>query len=375
MSTGDCQQNDYCGYTLASWQSSQAMGICIPMVADMNMCLASPAQSCNAHTDCRQPAFSYCEKKQCVGTGIPGTASECKASNSGQKGNQTGGDKSNDTLTNTLKYAGIGIGSVAFLGLCFAVVRWRSNKKKRSRKVPDFADVDYGMSTTTARAKSQRRQQQHQSEPRSSLGAAGAGEGQAYPFSNRPAAGAGAAAATAAGGDQDGFYNDQYYDDSYAQHNNKGGYDNYGNQGGYDNYGYGQQGQYGYDQQGYDQQGYDQQGYDQQGYYKEENAGYDGYDQHGNYIGTGVAGADQTGYYGQQGYDYSQQQQDYQYPATSGVAGAVDATAAVATTSGASAAGAAASGVAYPAATAAVSPRRNGGAEMMSSEQDYGRHY
>ncbi|KAF9912820.1 hypothetical protein EC991_008686 [Linnemannia zychae] len=375
LSTGDCQQNEYCGYTLQSYQSSPAMGICITMVQGFGLCRASPAQSCAAHSDCRQPAFSFCSSdiKQCVGTGVPGTASECKDGNNGQSGNKTGGDKSSDTLTNTLKYAGIGIGSVAFLGLCFAVVRWRSNKKKRSRKMPDFSDVDYGMSTTAARSKSHRRQQR-QSEPRSSLGAAGAGEGQAYPFSNRPAAGAGAGAVAGAG-DQDGYYNDQYYDDSYAQHNNKGGYDNYGNQG-YDNYGYGQQGQYGYDQQGYDQQGYDQQGYDQQGYYKEENTAYEGYDQHGNYVGTGVAGADQTGFYDQQGYDYSQQQhQDYQYPAASG---APDATAAVATTPGAgagAAAGAVASGVAYPAATAAVSPRRNGGAEMMSSEQDYGRHY
>ncbi|KAG0247982.1 hypothetical protein BGZ95_008275, partial [Linnemannia exigua] len=241
VSTGDCQQNQFCGFTADSWKSSQTMGICLQVTDSTNLCLASPAQSCKAHTDCRQPAFSYCDGKQqqCAGTGIPGTASECKGGNANANaGNQTGngGDNSSDTLHNTLKYAGIGIGSVAFLGLCFAVVRWRSNKKKRSRKMPDFADVDYGMSTSAARSKSHRRQQQHMSEPRSSLGgAAGAGEGQAYPFSNRPAM-AGAGAAAVAGGDQDGFYNDQYYDDSYAQHGNKGGYDNYGNQGGYDNY-------------------------------------------------------------------------------------------------------------------------------------------
>ncbi|KAF9120259.1 hypothetical protein BG015_006106 [Linnemannia schmuckeri] len=275
-------------------------------------------------------------------------------------GNQSSSnDKSNDKLTSTLKYAGIGIGAVAFLGLVFAVVRWRSNKKKRSRKMPDFADVDYGMSTTTGRSKSHR--QQRQSEPRSSLGGEG---GQSYPFSNRPAiagaaavgVGAGALAAGAATGDQD-YYNDQYYDDGYAQHS-KAGYDNYGNQnGGYDNYGYGQQ--------GYDQ-GYDQQGYDQQGYYKEAGAagGYEGYDQHGNYIG------DQQGYYDQQGYDYSQQhQQDYQYPAATGVdaSGSVVASGVGASTSAAMDG----SAVAYPAEAAAVSPRRNGGAEMMS-EKDFG---
>lgn len=343
------------------------------------MCIASPVQPCTSQSQCNRLGFGYCDigrSNNCAGTGIPNTPDACIQGAPVGSGNQTS-DNSDDKLKSTLKYAGIGIGVVAFLGLVFAVVRWRSNKKKRSRKMPDFADVDYGMSTTTARSKSLR---QRQAEPSSSAGGDG---GQSYPFSNRPAvvgaaavgAGAGALAAGAATNDQD-YYNEQYYDDGYAQQN-KGGYDNYGNQnGGYDNYGYGQGG---YDQ-GYDQQGYDQQGYDQQGYYKEAGAtaGYDGYDQHGNYIG------DQTGYYDQQGYDYSQQhQQDYQYPSTSGAdaSGAI-----VASGVGASAATGAmdGSGVAYPAEVAAVSPRRNGGAEMMS-EQDfgnsanggagYGRHY
>lgn len=342
------------------------------------MCVASPVQACLAHKDCRTSGFTFCHEQKCVGTGIPGTALECRADGSlagGGSQNPSNKNDSSDKLKSTLTYAGIGIGAVAFLGLLFAVVRWRSNKKKRSRQMPDFADVDYGMSTTTARSKSHRLHQR-QSEPRSSLGANG--EGQTYPFSNRPAVIAGAAAVGAGGAmaagaavnDQD-YYNDQYYDDSYAQHS-KGGYDDgYGNQngGGYDNYGYGQG--------GYDQ-GYDQQGYDQQGYYKEAGGaagGYDGYDQHGNYVG------DQNGYYDQQGYDYSQQHQDYQYPTTSGA----DASGAV-VTGGVGAVGAGAmngSGVAYPAEVAAVSPRRNGGAEMMS-EQDfgnsaggagYGRHY
>lgn len=344
---------------------STVMGYCLPMTAGMQMCLASPAQPCTSHDQCNKLGFGYCDSgagksQSCAGTGVPNTADECRSGVLVGGGSQSSsGDNSNDKLTSTLKYAGIGIGAVAFLGLVFAVVRWRSNKKKRSRKMPDFADVDYGMSTTAARSKSHR---QRQAEPRSSVGGDG---GQSYPFSNRPAiagaaavgVGAGALAAGAATGDQD-YYNDQYYDDGYAQHS-KGGYDNYGNQnGGYDNYGYGQG--------GYDQ-GYDQQGYDQQGYYKEAGAAgaYDGYDQHGNYIG------DQTGYYDQQGYDYSQQhQQDYQYPSTSGA----DASgAAVASSAGAGAAVGAmdGSGVAYPAEVAAVSPRRNGGAEMMS-EQDFG---
>ncbi|KAG0280683.1 hypothetical protein BGZ96_001464 [Linnemannia gamsii] len=365
VTTADCQVNEYCGFSNETANLPQATGYCLAMVSRMPMCNASPVQACVGHADCRIKGFGYCFEQKCAGTGIPGTALECREGSlvGGGDQNTPGKDDSKGSLTKTLTYAGIGIGSVAFLGLVFAVVRWRSNKKKRSRKMPDFADVDYGMSTTAARSKSQR--QQRQSEPRSSLGGNG-GEGQAYPFSNRPAMMAGAAAAGAGGAmaagavaanDQD-YYNEQYYDDGYAQHS-KSGYDNgYGDQsgGGYDNYGYGQG--------GYDQ-GYDQQGYDQQGYYKEAGGavggavgGYEGYDQHGNYIG------DQNGgYYDQQGYDYSQQQQDYQYPATSG-AGA----------SGAIVAGAGAmdgSGVAYPAEVAAVSPRRNGGVEMMP-EQDFG---
>ncbi|KAI1317195.1 hypothetical protein EDD11_008887 [Mortierella claussenii] len=314
MSSDSCPINQIC--TLQ--QSNGVTGYCQVITNGLEICAASPVISCTSHKDCTNPEFSFCgtnsaKQMVCSGLGRPGTATECKGGSG--IGTGSGNDSGGSSLTNTLKYAGIGVGSVALLGVVFALVRWRRNKNRSNK--PDFADFDYGLS-------------HRRSEPRSSLGAtaalsasgagAGAGAEQSYPFSNRPNARTTAAAANA---DQDGYYDDQYYDDSYAQNMHPmtgmagGGvkmqqdqyYDpSYDPQ--YDQ-GYG-----GYGQQGYGpQQGYGQQGYDQQ-YYQNG-----GYDQHGNYIG------DASGYYdpnqmnGNTGYESYSKDEHYS-PANATVAAA-----------------------------------------------------
>ncbi|KAF9918318.1 hypothetical protein BX616_009424 [Lobosporangium transversale] len=289
MSSDSCPVNHIC----ALQNATSTTGYCQVMSQGLSVCVANPATPCESHKDCNNPEYSYCgleettKKRVCSGLGRPGTASECKRSAGG--GNTTKGDDG-DKLSNTLKYAGIGVGSVALLAIMFALVRWRRNKSRS--KAPNFSELDYGMS-------------RRRSEPRSSLGAAAAGAAasggeQPYPFSNRP----NARTATATAG-QDGFYDDQYYDDSYANMHPmagmaggavKGQQDHYYDQSYDPNYdqAYAQHGGYGqqsYDQQGYDQQGYGQQGYDQQ--YDQQYYQNGGYDQQGNY----------GGYYDSNGYD------------------------------------------------------------------------
>ncbi|KAF9187140.1 hypothetical protein BGZ51_001522 [Haplosporangium sp. Z 767] len=298
MSTSQCAVNQLCAL-----QSNQAAtGICQTMVG--KLCLSNPVVKCQTNADCNDPAFSYCYteestgEKTCAGLGRPGTKTECN----GQNNPVTPTPKSsNDTVTTTLKYAGIAVGSVALLGIIFALVRWQRNKNRS--KVPEFAEIDYGMST---------RHRSHRSEPRSSIGAAAVGAGvgagagaaaateQPYPFSSRPHAGGIPA--------QDGYYDDQYYDDQYAQNMHPMAGMAGGNT-------FKEQQYYGHYNDGYDQQAYDQQAYDQQ-YYKEAAAYNGGYDQHGNYVGDGV-------YYDNGNYNYGDQQQQQPYanqalPATSG---------------------------------------------------------
>ncbi|KAF9573635.1 hypothetical protein EC968_008272 [Mortierella alpina] len=294
MSSAQCGENQLCAY-----QTKGAItGYCQAMVG--SLCRSNPVIPCQSNAQCNDPAYSYCaapnEKeplnKICTGLGMPGTDTQC-GGNGTSGGSNNGGGGSNSSLTNTLKYAGIAVGSVALLGIIFALVRWQRNKRRST--IPDFSEIDYGMSN------------RH----RSSVGAAavvsgsgGAGAGgaeQSYPFSNRPNAG------TAAGtNDQDGFYDDQYYDDQYAQnmHPMAGMA-----AGGINNKIQTSQDQY-YDQYAtnnhYDPQ--QQQAYDEQ-YYKEA-AAYGGYDQHGNYVGDGTY-YDNNAAYG----DYGTQQQQQQYGA------------------------------------------------------------
>ncbi|KAG0245734.1 hypothetical protein BGX31_006408, partial [Mortierella sp. GBA43] len=270
--------------------STATTGVCQAMNQTQGMCSANPPVACRNHADCSDPAFSYCVTDStgsfCSGLGRPGTASACDLN-----GNSTrpvtppkgGGDDNN--VTKTLMYAGIAVGSVALLGIVFAMVRWRRNRSRS--KMPDFAEIDYGMSNR----RSQRRS--------TAAGASGGGD-QPYPFTNRPNANANQNAHA----QQDEYYDDQYYDESYAQNmhpmggmaggaakgqEDQGYYDNsYNNNNNNNNYGYDQ----GYAQEGY-QQGYNQQGYDQQGYGYDQQ-GYDqyyngGYDQHGNYTGDNGA--------------------------------------------------------------------------------------
>ncbi|KAF9280788.1 hypothetical protein BGZ68_007015 [Mortierella alpina] len=288
MSSSQCGANQLCAY-----QSQGAItGYCQAMVG--SLCRSNPAIPCESSAQCNNPAFSYCVapnvqeplNKICTGLGMPGTDTQCNANGT------TGGPSSgsgNSSLTNTLKYAGIAVGSVALLGIIFALVRWQRNKRRST--IPDFSEIDYGMSN------------RHRSSAGAAAvvggsGAAGGGAEQSYPFSNRP----NAATTGAAAGDQDGFYDDQYYDDQYAQNMHPmagmaaGGIkqqDQY-----YDQYGSNNH----YDQQ---QQGYTQQAYDEQ-YYKEA-AAYGGYDQQGNYVGDGTY-YDNNAAYGDYG---AQQQQQY----------------------------------------------------------------
>ncbi|KAF9203924.1 hypothetical protein BGZ49_005896 [Haplosporangium sp. Z 27] len=291
-----CTSSTTCpaGQICALLSATAVTGNCQVLTEGEKLCASQPLIPCVSNSDCTNLEYSYCAAYKgnnvCSGLGRPGTASECLQSGSGSGG--SGNDQS--SLMPTLKYAGIGVGSVAALGIIFALVRCRRNRNRS--KMPDFAAVNYGMTN------------RRRSEPRTSAVATAAavtstGE-QGYPFSNRPG-GRNAAAAV----EQDAYYDDQYYNDSYDPNYAQQGYGQHGyNQQGYDQQGYDQQGynQYGYDQQGYNQQGYDQYGYSQQGhdqqgydqYYKEESYPNGGYDQNGNYVGDGAYyNSNQTGGY------------------------------------------------------------------------------
>jgi len=284
MSTANCQENQLCAYA----PGNVVTGICQNLLPGQTLCVENPLQPCTIHADCRTPAFSYCgldktsNSMVCTGLGTPGTSTAC---------NGSGGSNTSDkgsSLTKTLEYAGIALGCVVVLALSFFLVRWKKNRNRS--KMPDFDQIDYGMSN------------RRRSEPRSSLGAANALSGgggraseQTYPFSSRPHAGIN----TAAADDQDVYYDDQYYADpnmAYSQNMHPMA----GMAGGAavkDPY------YTGHDQ--YDPNSYDQNGYAyDQAYYKET---YGDYDQHGNYIGAD-AGAGAGGFYDNSGYgDYSQQ--------------------------------------------------------------------
>jgi hypothetical protein len=292
MSTANCGPNQVCGYTL----TSLIVGICQNLVAGQSLCVPQNPTTCTGHADCQSPAYSYCavdktsNTKYCTGLGIPGTASAC---DSGNNSGSNSGEKSGSSLTKTLEYAGIAVGCVVVLAISFFVVRW--NKNRSRSKMPDFDQMDYGMTS------------RRRSEPRSSMGASNALGGgarvseQAYPFSSRPHAGIN----TAAANDQDVYYDDQYYEDPNMVYGGQNMHAMAGMAGGAamkDAY------YAGHDQ--YDPNSYDQNGYAyDQAYYKET---YGEYDQHGNYIG-GVATGGTDGFYDNVGYtEYDQQPLDHQ---------------------------------------------------------------
>ncbi|KAF9577810.1 hypothetical protein BGW38_006740, partial [Lunasporangiospora selenospora] len=276
MSTANCAKNQICALPY----NGSVTGICRPMVT--TVCASNPEVTCQVDNDCQNPAYSYCGLKPnsttkiCSGLGVPDSETACTNGGLPTNNGKTE-EKDNGGLMNTLKYAGIAVGGVAVLGILFALVRCQRNRKKS--KVPDFSEIDYGMS-------------HHRSEPRQSLGAAAvtsSGDNQTYPFSGRPHA-------QGTAGAQDNYYDESYYDESYAQNmhpmtgiNGAAAKDQYYDQYGYNAEQYGQQ--QGYDQQAYDQQAYGQQGYGQQGY----GQGYDEY-----YAGNQKEGYGNGGAYAQQ---------------------------------------------------------------------------
>ncbi|KAF9965402.1 hypothetical protein BGZ65_000759, partial [Modicella reniformis] len=83
----------------------------------------------------------------CSGLGRPGTATECDLNNKeNNNNNNSSKNKEDNSVVDTLKYAGIGVGSVALLGVIFAMVRWRRNRNRS--KMPDFSEIDYGLSNS-----------------------------------------------------------------------------------------------------------------------------------------------------------------------------------------------------------------------------------
>ncbi|KAF9150861.1 hypothetical protein BG015_007316 [Linnemannia schmuckeri] len=207
-----CANSDACGGLLcALTPTSATAGTCQPM--PQNICHAQPPQTCTKSSDCGV-AYSYCMDNKgtmmCVGLGTPGAADYCPNVS-------PGGNDDSESLTPTIKYAGIAVGCVAALGLLFAGVRWQ--RRRQRSKVPEnmFGEIDYGMTDRSA--------------PKSAE--------QNYPFSSRPHA---HGSDHAPSPPHDNGYDNQYYDDGYQkdqyygndQYNNNNQY--YGNQ--QDNYGY-----------------------------------------------------------------------------------------------------------------------------------------
>ncbi|KAG0366269.1 hypothetical protein BGZ54_005594 [Gamsiella multidivaricata] len=206
-----------------------------------NVCAAQPLQPCVTSADCLNVAFSYCAvfngSNVCTGTGIPGTDNECQQ------------PADNSSVMSTLKFAGIAVGSVAALGVAFALVRWQRRRQRSKMPAEMFGEMDYGAPKAV----------------------------ESYPFSSRPNA-HGNDHAPSPPGFNDGYDNhNQYYEEPVGYTNNmhagKMHQDQYHGHDQYDNnqyYGNGQKDDgYGYSQHG---------GQTNDGYY--DNTGYDEYPQH-----------------------------------------------------------------------------------------------
>ncbi|KAF9584807.1 hypothetical protein BGW38_005122 [Lunasporangiospora selenospora] len=207
-SSTQCPQGQLCAFPAAN---SPATCQTVPSL----LCEASPSVRCTTSAECTSIEYSYCATDNtgsfCVGIGTPGTATECKKNK---------GSADNSGLSSTIKYAGIGVGAVAALGMAFALVRWQRRRQRTKRAADMFSEIDYGMTDRT---------------PKVALS-----QDQGYSFAARE---------NAHGSEPSGYDNNHYGDNGYNQ--------GYGNNNYYDNQqnGYGGGGGNGggyYDNQGYD---------------------------------------------------------------------------------------------------------------------------
>ncbi|KAG0239133.1 hypothetical protein BGW41_007904 [Actinomortierella wolfii] len=280
---GPCSLTSHCASgQMCAWEGNN--GICKNIPNEL--CASQPRANCMTHDDCKDVAFSYCladetGRKICGGFGNSGNVTDCLGAGRVKKPEENNTNK-------VLMYAGIGVGSVAALAILFALVRWQRRRKRSRMPTSMFGEIDYGMSN-------------RHSGPRSSTGNAnlaggggGSGGDNEYPFSGRPNAAQ----------SNNGNYDDQYYDDSYAQnmHPMAGMAGGKVGEAGY------------YDQQGYNNNHYDP-NYDQ-GYY---NQGYDqGYNNAGGYNNGGGYNNNAGGFYDD---TYSAQAGYNQYDAKSTAVG------------------------------------------------------
>ncbi|KAG0083883.1 hypothetical protein BGZ93_001868 [Podila epicladia] len=223
-STADCVGGTLCQLTV----SGSTNGTC--GAPAKYYCKASTPQVCTAISECTNPAYSTCmddpepgaKRKVCVGLGDP-VLSPCP-----QDDPKAGGGGSGGNITQTLMYAGIGVGSVAAFAIVFALVRWQ--RRRQRSKMPEnmFGEVDYGMTDRSST----------KAEPYAFSSRAAAQGSDNYEDNYYQGGGGG-------GGGGGGYHKDQYYDDQNY------GHDGYGNGGGYGHGGHGHNDGY-YDNSGYD---------------------------------------------------------------------------------------------------------------------------
>ncbi|KAG0258643.1 hypothetical protein BG011_003169 [Mortierella polycephala] len=234
LTDGACVNSSTCadGLICALAATNGTTGTCIPMRQDQRICISNPVRTCITSADCNAE-FSMCARDNgqmvCAGNGNPGTPSACDPSKASQ------GDGG---VASTLKYAGIGVGSVAALAVAFALVRWQRRSQRSKTSANMFEEVDYGMTDRPPKSAEQN-----------------------YPFSSRPNAHGNDNAPSPHNMDY-GYDNNQYYEEPIGYTNNK---DQYYGQDQY--YGNNKDGGYGYDQRGGQGEFYN-------------NAGYDNYQQH-----------------------------------------------------------------------------------------------
>ncbi|KAF9392533.1 hypothetical protein CPB97_000615 [Podila verticillata] len=220
LSSADCANGLLCQLAV----SGSPTGVCGPMPVRF-FCKPTPPQVCVTTAECRNPAYSICRPSPdnsgnqtiCVGLGDP-VLSPCTQD----------APNSDDGITNTLKYAGIGVGSVAAFAVVFALVRWQ--RRRQRSKMPEnmFGEVDYGMTDRSTT----------KTEPYA-FASRTAAQGSENYEDNYYQGGAG-------GGGGGGYNKDQYYDDQHY------GHDDYSNGGGYGHGGHGGHNEGFYDNAGYD---------------------------------------------------------------------------------------------------------------------------
>ncbi|KAF9900995.1 hypothetical protein BX616_002423 [Lobosporangium transversale] len=135
-----CVNSSTCAEGLVCAATNGTAGTCQQFAY---VCQSSPALTCVTSADCPL-AFSLCTdvegQRICAGRGIPGTTNECK-------------DPKDSSLQNTLKYAGIAVGSVAAFAVVFALVRWKRRRQRSGVPAEMFGEVDYGMADRNGSSK------------------------------------------------------------------------------------------------------------------------------------------------------------------------------------------------------------------------------